>query len=85
MLAFLGDAPGAEYETSQALAMGPESRPVIRDSTIAYEALGQREKALALMRKAPRRLLDEMSRQPDVRELQRDPRVQELLSRKPAQ
>ena len=85
MLAFLGDRPGAEFEISQALAMGPESRSVIRNSAIVYEALGQREKTLALMRKAPGGLLDELSRQPDVRELQRDPRFQDLLSKKPAQ
>jgi tetratricopeptide (TPR) repeat protein len=85
MFAFLGDRQNAEYEIEQALAMEPESRSVIRDSVTAYEAFGQREKSLAVLRRAPRQLLEELSRQPDVRDLQRDPRFQALLVRKPAE
>ena len=85
MLAFLGDRPNAQYEIEQALAMEPESRSVIRDAVTAYETLGQREKALAVLRRAPRQLLEEVSRQPDVHDLQRDPRFQALLVRKSAE
>jgi hypothetical protein len=65
--------------------MEPESRSVIRDAVTAYETLGQREKALAVLRRAPRQLLEEVSRQPDVHDLQRDPRFQALLVRKSAE
>jgi serine/threonine-protein kinase len=85
MFAFLGDRPNAQYEIEQALAMEPESRSVIRDAVTAYEALGQREKALAVLHRASRQLLEELSRQPDVRDLQRDPRFQALLVKRPAE
>jgi tetratricopeptide (TPR) repeat protein len=85
MFAFLGDRPNAQYEIEQALAMEPESRSVIRDAVIAYEAFGQREKAVAVLGSASRQLLEELSRQPDVRDLQKDPRFQALLVRKPAE
>ena len=85
MLAFLGDRPNAQYEIEQALAMEPESRSVIRNAAITYEAFGQREKALAVLRRAPRQLLEEISRQPDIHDLQRDPRFQALLAKKPAE
>jgi tetratricopeptide (TPR) repeat protein len=85
MFAYLGDRPNADYEIEQALAMEPESRSVIRDAVTAYEAFGQREKALAVLNRASRQLLEELSRQPDVRDLQRDPRFQALLVRRPAE
>jgi tetratricopeptide (TPR) repeat protein len=83
--AFLGDGPGAEFEISQALAMGPETWPVIRDCAIAYEALGRRDKTLAGIGTASGRLLEELSRQPDLRALQKDPGFRELLAKHPVE
>ena len=77
--AFLGDSRQAQAEASQALAMEPENAIVLREAAIMYEVLHQREDTLRLLRNAPRRLLEELSRQPDVKDLQRDPRFQELL------
>jgi tetratricopeptide (TPR) repeat protein len=85
MSAFLGDRPAAEFEISQALVMGPEIWPVIRDSAIAYEALGQRGRALAVVRNASGRLLEQLSRQPDLHGMQKDPGFRDLLSRHPAE
>ncbi len=77
--AFLGDSRQAQAEASQALAMDPENAIVLREAAIMYEILHQREDTLRLLRNASRRLLEELSRQPDVKALQEDPRFQELL------
>jgi tetratricopeptide (TPR) repeat protein len=77
--AFLGDSKRARAEASQALAMEPENAIVLREAAITYEVLNQRDNTLRLLRNAPRHLLEELSRQPDVRDLQKDPRFQELL------
>jgi len=85
MFAFLGDRSSAQFEIDQALALEPESRSVIRNAVAAYEVFGQREKALAVLRSAPRQLIEELSRQPDTHDLQRDPRFHALLGRKAAE
>jgi len=83
--AFLGDRQRADFEISQALAIEPESATVMRDAAIAYESMGQREEALGVLRKAPRRLLEELNRQPDVKELRQDSAFRSLLMNVPAQ
>jgi adenylate cyclase len=77
--AFLGDRDRARAEAAQALAMEPQNAEVRREAVILYEALGQREDSLRLLRDGPRDPLEELSRQPDVKDLQADPRFQELL------
>ncbi len=52
---------------------------MLREAAITYEALNKREDTLRLLRNAPRHLLEELSRQPDVKGLQNDPHFQELL------
>jgi tetratricopeptide (TPR) repeat protein len=77
--AFLGDWRRAQAEASQALAMEPDNAIVLREAAITYEALNKREDTLRLLRNAPRHLLEELSRQPDVNGLRNDPHFQELL------
>ena len=77
--AFLGDSHRARFEASQALSLEPENAIVMREAAIMYEVLGQREETLLVLQRAPRRLLEELSRQPDVKELRQDPRFQELI------
>lgn len=77
--AFLGDSRQAQAEASQALGMEPENAVVIREAAIMYEILHQREDTLRILQHASKRLLEELNRQPDVNELQKDPRFQELL------
>ena len=79
--AFLGDRDRALFELSQGLAINAENRSVIRDSAIAYEYLGMRKESLSVLTRAPRPLLDEVSYQPDVKDLAKDARFQDLLSR----
>ncbi|HEY1338380.1 MAG TPA: tetratricopeptide repeat protein, partial [Bryobacteraceae bacterium] len=85
LAAFLHDRRRAEFEFSQALALEPENRVVIRDAAIGYEFLGDRDDALTALRKAPAHLLEELNRQPDVKELQNDPRFRSMLDKTPAQ
>jgi tetratricopeptide (TPR) repeat protein/TolB-like protein len=79
LAAFLGDQPRAHFELSQALALEPENRSVMRDAAIAYETLRKRKEALGALRNAPKRLLEELSRQPDVKDLQKDAQFQAIL------
>jgi tetratricopeptide (TPR) repeat protein len=79
--AFLGDPRRAQAEAAQALAMEPENAIVLREAVLTYEVLHQRDDTLRLLQTAPKHLLEELSRQPDVKDLQKDPRFQELLQR----
>jgi tetratricopeptide (TPR) repeat protein len=85
LCAFLGDQRRAESELSQALSLEPENAGIMRESAIAYEFLGQLDKALAVLQNAPRYLLEDLNRQPDTKMLQKDARFQDLLQRKAAQ
>jgi tetratricopeptide (TPR) repeat protein len=85
LCAFLGDQRRAESELSQAFSLEPENAGVMRESAIAYEFLGQLDKALAVLQNAPKYLLEDLNRQPDTRRLQQDSRFQDLLRKKAAQ
>jgi serine/threonine-protein kinase len=75
----LRDRRRAEAELSQSLALEPENAIVIRRAAMGYEVLGQREKTLASLVHAPDGLLEELTHQPDMKDLQNDPRFLELL------
>jgi tetratricopeptide (TPR) repeat protein len=85
IFANLGDSSRAVFEISQALTMAPENTRVMRHAVLTYEALKLREKSLELLRSAPAHVLADLSRQPDLRDLQRDARFLELLAQKPVQ
>jgi tetratricopeptide (TPR) repeat protein len=78
----LGDRATAERELAQALSLGPQDRTVIRRAAICYEALDQRDRALAVLESAPADVLRELSRQPDLTKLREDPRFVAMLTRK---
>jgi tetratricopeptide (TPR) repeat protein len=78
----LRDRRRAEAELLQSLALEPENATVIRQAAIGYEALGERDKTLALLSRAPTRLLAELSHQPDMKDLQQDQRFLQLLEQK---
>jgi tetratricopeptide (TPR) repeat protein len=82
LFALLGDRRRAEFEIMQALAIGPGNARVLRDAVFTYEALKDREKALQVLGNAPRGLLEELSSQPDLRDLQKDQGFLELLKSK---
>jgi eukaryotic-like serine/threonine-protein kinase len=76
----LGDSSTAEHQLAQALAFDPSSRTVVRRAAIVYEAMGHRDLALGVLQSAPRGVLEELSRHPDLRSLQADARFRSLLS-----
>jgi tetratricopeptide (TPR) repeat protein len=69
----------ARREIDQARRFSPYDGKVIRRAVLTYEALGQRRDALAVLRDAPRPVLQELSRQPDLTDLQRDSAFQRLV------
>jgi Flp pilus assembly protein TadD len=77
----LGDSRRAEFELSQALSLGPGNAAVVREAAIAYEALGRRDKAAEILRGAPARTLQELSRHPDMKGMQAV--IQEMISKNP--
>jgi tetratricopeptide (TPR) repeat protein len=81
----LGDRSRAEFEILQALQMNSGSIPVLREAAFTYEALGERAKTLEVLANAPLSLTEELSRQPDMKDLNGDSRFQELLKNKLAQ
>ena len=85
ILAQLKNNTLANHEIDQALVMGPDHAEVMRDAAMVFEALGEREKTMKVLREAPFRLLDELSHFPEVRNLQQDPNFQELLRSKTTQ
>jgi hypothetical protein len=82
LFALLEDRKRAEFEIMQALAIGPGNARVLRDAAFTYEALGDRDRTLQVLGNAPRGLLEELSNQPDLRDLQKDQGFQELLKSK---
>jgi Flp pilus assembly protein TadD/TolB-like protein len=77
----LGDRATAEREIVQAINFGAADKTVIRRAAICFEALGERERTLALLQSAPPDVLRELNRQPDVITLQHDPRFVALLEK----
>ena len=53
-------------EISQALNSLPGDKGVIGNAVLTYEVLGQRDKAMVLLGRAPRELLHELQRHPDL-------------------
>jgi len=85
ILAHLEKDDLAKYEINQALVMGAGNAAVTRDAVLVYESLGEREMTMKVLADAPLPLIEELSRQPDVRSLQQDARFQGLLRSKTAQ
>ena len=83
--ALLGERSEAEFEIMQALNLGAGNTRVLRDAVLTFETLKERDKTLQVLFNAPRRLLEQLSREPEVRDLSIDPKFQELLTNKIAQ
>ncbi len=78
----LGDRGRAEFEIAQALQMSPEDGKVMRVAALTFEVLKQRSNTLKVLLNAPADVLGELSRQPDLHELQQDPAFIELVAKK---
>lgn len=77
----LGDANRAEFELAQALQMDPQNARVRRRAVLTYEVLKNRSKALQVLRDSPKSLVSDLSHDPSLADLQKDPLFQELLKR----
>jgi len=75
-----GDRPRAESEVAQALQLSPKDIDARWMAVAAYEALGRREDALAVLRDSPPGLAADVSRFPDLAGLAGDPRFLELMA-----
>jgi Flp pilus assembly protein TadD len=78
--AALGDRVRAESETAQALHLAPDDAETRWIATLTYEAMGQREASLAVLNRSSRLQLMDVSRWPDLADLQRDSRFTQLLA-----
>ena len=83
--AHLGDASRAGFEATQALGLEPDNPSVTQVAVEVYEFLGQKDKAIEALINAPVRLLEELSHDPDTKELGRDPRFVELINKRSMQ
>ena len=76
----LGDRQGAEANAVQALALAAGDVTVSEMVAQTYEALGERERTLALIGAAPAPLLKMLERIPDLADLQKDSRFLQILA-----
>jgi serine/threonine protein kinase len=79
LCARLGDLRRAESEATQALQLSDGTIYVRWMAALTYEALGQRDRTLAIIQDAPPSMLDRLNRFPDLAELHADSRFQKLL------
>jgi Flp pilus assembly protein TadD len=80
----LGDRKRADSEIAQALQLSPQSNVTRGAAVWTYEALGQRDDTLAILRTSSDDVLVDAARWPELADLHQDPRFQKLLaSRKP--
>ena len=80
VLARVGETSQAEIEIKQALSFPAMDSQVLRMAALTYEALGQREDTLRVLKDAPRALIADLSRHANMADLSRDPRFIELLA-----
>jgi Flp pilus assembly protein TadD len=80
----LGDRKRAESEIAQALQLSPESEVTRGAAVWTYEALGQRDDTLTILRSSSDDVLVDAARWPDLADLRRDSRFQLLLASRKA-
>jgi Flp pilus assembly protein TadD len=76
----LGDRKRAELEIAQALQLSPESNVTRGEAVWTYEALGQRDDTLNILRTSSNDVLVDAARWPELADLQQDSRFQKLLA-----
>ncbi len=77
----LGESHRASFELLQALAMSSNNATVTTDVVQVFEVLKQRDRAIEVLQKAPRSVLEETARVPDLIELRQDRRFQQLIQK----
>jgi tetratricopeptide (TPR) repeat protein len=75
----MGDSGRALSEISQALSLSPNDSDTLWMAALTYEALGLHDKTIELLKNAPRGVVADLSRWPDVADLNKNPRFIQLL------
>jgi serine/threonine protein kinase/Tfp pilus assembly protein PilF len=78
-LAQVGEQSRARFEIEQALQHSPGDRTVRRYAVLTFESLGQRERALDILRGSPRQVIEELEQSWGTEQLQQDPRYAETV------
>jgi serine/threonine protein kinase len=76
----LGDRKRAELEIAQALQLSPESNVTRGAAVWTYEALGQRDDTLTILKTSSDDVLVDAARWPELADLHQDSRFQKLLA-----
>jgi eukaryotic-like serine/threonine-protein kinase len=85
LCAQLKDRRRARSEIAQALQQSPNDALIRWMAVATYEALGDRDDALALLASSPAGVLADINRWPDVANLRADPRFTKLLETHPSE
>jgi tetratricopeptide (TPR) repeat protein len=75
----LGNRTRAESEVAQALLLSPNDSDTLWMAATTYAALDQKDSLLTLLGTAPKAVIEDFNRWPDVADLKRDPGFQQLL------
>ena len=76
----VGETARARSEIAQALQHRPDDRTVRRYGVLTYESLGQRERALEILRGSPRQVLEELEASWGTEQMRRDPRYEPVAT-----
>ena len=79
-LAQIGEPSRARFEIEQALQHSPSDRSVRRYGVLTFESVGDRERALEILRGSPRQVLEELEVSWGTEQMQRDPRYQPIAA-----
>ncbi len=80
LCARLGDRMRAESEVAQAVRLSPNDSDTLYLAATTYAALGQEDSLLGLLGTAPKTVVADFNRWPDVADLKHDPRYKQLLT-----
>jgi tetratricopeptide (TPR) repeat protein len=80
LCARIGDKRRADSEIAQALQLSPHDADVQWMAAATYEALGRREATLNVLSASPSGVIADVSRWPDMADLQQDSRFLQLLA-----
>ena len=76
----VGETARANSEIGQALQHRPDDRTVRRYGVLTFESLGQRERALEILRGSPRQVLEELEASWGTEQMRRDPRYEAVAA-----
>lgn len=76
----LGDRTRAESEAAQAVLLSPNDAETLLVAALTYAALGRKDSMMALLARAPKAVIADFNRWPDVADFTQDPAFKQLLT-----